>query len=142
VTDAEPRQTEDETLSALEALAVTAEETARDQKAVARAARTMADRRQRGWPWAKILDDDRPPGVLNLLGSAVRRLTATSARVRSELARALSDEGHSTRHIARRFGVTHQRISSMLQQHAARSQRAPRTSSPASLTDPGASAGP
>jgi len=52
--------------------------------------------------------------VVVLLGSSLRRLSETSSRVRGAVAAALVKEGLSTRQIAAHLGVTHQRISAML----------------------------
>lgn len=100
--------------SALEEVAATAEEVASDQRRVARRARTMQRRRDQGWSWARILDREGAPGLLELLRGSTRRLSGVTGRLARVLARELSGEGESQRRIAQRLGVTHQRISTLL----------------------------
>ena len=107
---------------ALEEVAAAADGIADDQRRVARRARTMQRQRDRGWSWARILDDERGPGLLGLLRSSARRLSESTARSAKTLARGLAEEGESRRQIARRLGVSHQRITAML--------RGPATDSP------------
>jgi CRP-like cAMP-binding protein len=100
--------------TALEDVATAADEVADDQRRVARRARAMQRQRDRGWSWAKILDREAEPGLLGLLRSSGRRLAESVALLAQALARGLTGEGESRRQIARRLGVTHQRISAML----------------------------
>jgi hypothetical protein len=107
----------------LEDVADTAEEIAAEQRQVARQARSMQRARDHGTPWADMLD--RPgagPGLLGRLKASGRQLAAATARLSQGLAEALAAEGHSDRAIARRLGVTHQRISAMLGRRLDRSQ--------------------
>ena len=101
-------------MSALEEVANTADEVAADHRSVARHARQMQRQRDRGWSWTRILDEQRPPGLLELLRRAGQRTSKVTSSVSVSLAAALSAEGHSHRQIARRLGVTHQRVSAML----------------------------
>lgn len=100
--------------SALEEVAATADEVAHEQRQVAHGARAMQRRRDRGWSWATILDSEAAPGVIALLRSSARRLASATGRLAQALVNGLSGEGESRRQIARRLGVTHQRISAML----------------------------
>lgn len=111
-------------MSALEEVATAAEEVARDQERVARRARAMQRQRDRGWSWARILDGEDAPGLLELLRGSARRLSEATGWLARNLARQLSGEGESRRQIARRLGVTHQRISALLkgEQHHAGDQ--------------------
>jgi transcriptional regulator of aromatic amino acid metabolism len=99
---------------ALDQIAEAADETALDQQRLARRARSMSRQRRLGWSWEQILQRERQPGLLSLLTRSVRRLHEVSGRFRPALAKALGDEGLSTRQIAKMLGVTHQRISAML----------------------------
>ena len=76
----------------------------------------MQRQRDRGWSWAKVLDREADPGLLELLRSSARRLAESAGHLARALARGLTGEGESRRQIARRPGVTHQRISAMLHQ--------------------------
>jgi hypothetical protein len=99
---------------ALDQIAEAADETALDQQRLARRARSMSRQRRLGWSWEQILQRERQPGLLILLTRSARRLHEVSGRFRPALAKALGDEGLSTRQIAKMLGVTHQRISAML----------------------------
>ncbi|MCA1710023.1 MAG: hypothetical protein LC808_44750 [Actinobacteria bacterium] len=100
----------------LEVVATAADDVAAEQRSVARRARTMQRQRDRGWSWAKVLDRQAEPGLLELLRSSARRLAESAGQLARALARGLTEEGESRRQIARRLGVTHQRISAMLGQ--------------------------
>lgn len=99
---------------ALEDLAISAERTSAEQQELADSARAMSRQRQSGRSWAAILDSNSHAPALSLLASSLRRLAETSSRFRSAIAAALSTEGLSTRQIASRLGVTHQRVSAIL----------------------------
>jgi hypothetical protein len=109
--------------TALEMVATAADDVATDQRRIARLARSMQRQRDRGWSWAKVLDREAEPGLLELLRSSARRLAESAAQLAQALARGLAGEGESRRQIARRLGVTHQRISAMLQQDRRSAQR-------------------
>jgi len=100
--------------SALEEVAAAADEVAADQRQVARRARAMLRQRERGWSWASILDREPMPRLLELLRRSGRRLSGATARLGRTLAIGLGEEGESRRQVARRLGVTHQRVSAML----------------------------
>lgn len=97
----------------LDELADAAEAVAADQLELARKARTAGRRRRQGWSLARILDRESEPGMLALLARSARVLNAAMGRFRETLAAGLAAEGHSTRAIAQRFGVSHQRISAI-----------------------------
>ena len=105
-------------VGALDQIAEAADETALDQQRLARRARSMSRQRRLGWSWSQILERERQPGLLVLMARSARRLHAVSGRFRPALGRALVEEGLSTRQIAKTFGVTHQRISVMLNRAA------------------------
>ena len=96
----------------LEVVEQTAEQTALEQQRVAASARALRQQ-ARERPWSMVFDRSDQP-LLHLMGGSVRRLGETNSRFRAALARALAIEGLSTRQIAARLGVTHQRISAML----------------------------
>jgi hypothetical protein len=109
------RATRDEVLAALDDLAKKIEDNAQDQRVLARRIRRLRDARAKGAPWVDVLDAETDPGALHLVGVLLSRLSEGSGRFRRELAVALRREGESIPAIARRFGVTHQRVSSLLQ---------------------------
>jgi hypothetical protein len=67
-----------------------------------------------GVPLTDALGGPGRPRVVALLGSIVDRVTLGSARLRHALVSALVRDGESVTSVATRFGVTHQRISSIL----------------------------
>ncbi len=101
-------------IRALTEVAEAADEVALDQQRLARRARSMKRQSQLGRSWSQILQRERQPGLLLLLNRSARRLHEVSGRFRPALGRVLTSEGLSTRQIAKLFGVTHQRISAML----------------------------
>lgn len=100
--------------TALEEVAAAADEVADDQRRIARRARVMQGRRDRGWTWGRILDREPVPGLLDLLRRSALRLTQATGRLARAWAQGLSAEGESRRRVAGRLGVTHQRVSAML----------------------------
>jgi hypothetical protein len=100
----------------LEEVADTADQVVTEQRQVARQARAMQRERDMGASWAEVLDqqDDRRPRLLTWMRSSGRKLALATARLSRGLAQSLSAEGHSQRAIARRLGVSHQRISMVL----------------------------
>jgi hypothetical protein len=100
--------------TALEDLATTADEVADEQRAVARQARTLQRRRDRGWSWVEILDREPGSSLIGRLRRTVTQLAGATGRIAHALAADLSAEGESRRRIARRLGVTHQRVTAML----------------------------
>lgn len=112
--DDHPTTTDQPMTTALDEVAEAAEATALEQQRLARRARSMSRQRRLGRSWSEILRRQRQPGILALLTRSARRLQEVGGRFRYALGRALVDEGLSTRQVAKEFGVSHQRISAML----------------------------
>ena len=108
--------------ASLEDVAAAADEVADEQRKVARQARSMQRRRDRGEPWAAVLDEQPSPTLLERLRRSARKLTEAVGAASHILAAGLVVEGQSHRQIARRLGVSHQRISAMLsnERHSSR----------------------
>src|SRR3954447_12839338 len=100
--------------NALEEVASAAEESAAEQRDVARRVRAIDRKRQRGWSWVRILDDEPSPGVLELVRKSARGAAAAASGLVHLVAVGLSEEGESRRRIGHRFGMSHQRISAVL----------------------------
>jgi DNA-binding transcriptional regulator LsrR (DeoR family) len=98
----------------LDQLAESAETTSAEHRMIAASARALSEEHRAGRSWAAILAGGGQPALLVLLGSSLQRLSQTSSRVRTAVAAALMEEGLSTREIAAHLGVTHQRVSAML----------------------------
>ena len=98
----------------LEKVAASADAVADDQRRVARQARQMQRRRDAGWPWTALLDGQGSPSIVELLRRGGRRLAQSRVRLMRALASGLAHEGQSQRQVARRLGITHQRVSAIL----------------------------
>jgi hypothetical protein len=100
--------------TSLDGVAAAADEVADEQRQVARQARSMQRRRERGVSWGTILDEQPSPGLLQRLRESSRKLLESTGRASRVLAAGLIAEGESRRRVAQRLGVSHQRISAML----------------------------
>jgi hypothetical protein len=100
----------------LEDVVAAAEETAAEQRRIAQVARTMERHRTRGSSWAEVLDREDGANLVDLLRRSGRRIGDATAAFTHALAAELHAEGASHRTIARRLGVSHQRVSMMLDQ--------------------------
>jgi hypothetical protein len=101
-------------LEILDGLAETVEKNARDERLLARQLRQLRAGRAAGRSWHTLLDGERGARLLELPTQILRRATEVSVVVRRRLAAGLRSEGATVPAIARRFGVTHQRISALL----------------------------
>jgi hypothetical protein len=67
-----------------------------------------------GIPLGETIGDTGKPRSLTLLSRIVNRLNLSSARLRRAFVVSLVEEGEGVNSVARRFHVTHQRISAIL----------------------------
>jgi hypothetical protein len=102
----------------LETIAAEADAVADDQRRVARDARTMQRRLERGWSWSRVLGDEQPVHILERARASSKRLVGLTGHLGLTIARALAGEGESRRRIASRLGVSHQRVTAMLRSRA------------------------
>jgi hypothetical protein len=100
--------------TALQRAADSAEETAREQQALARRLRTVQRQRDRGMTWGEVLDRGAAAEALSLLRRSAARVTSSLRALSQTIVRGLAAEGESRRKIAARLGVTHQRITAMI----------------------------
>lgn len=105
---------DDPVVQAIDRLTDVIEENARDERVLARRLRRLRDGRVAGRPWRRLLDSEPDPGALMVVGRMLARMSGASGGLRRSLARAVRSEGETVSEIARRFGVTHQRVSTIL----------------------------
>lgn len=130
--------TGDEVLDALDAVVRALADCERHiADALTRAAAVRAERAG-GASWAEIYGGAEAPLVLELMTAVLAALSDTGSVLRRAEARALYDEGLSMDKIARLFGVSRQRVSSLLSAPAGGGARAagPRRGGGLALTDP------
>jgi hypothetical protein len=101
-------------VSSLDDLARAVDESARDQRQLARKIRQFRDGRLKGRTWHEILAREPKPEALHLVAGILRRVSPVSAGLRRLLARGLRAEGATMPQIGERFGVSHQRVSTLL----------------------------
>lgn len=104
----------DPAAEALDGVAAVASEVATEQRRVAGIARTMARRHRHGASLRQLVDDDAGQRLVVLLRDSAALLVGIAGRLQRVLVKGLSAEGLSTRQIGSHFGVSHQRISSLL----------------------------
>ena len=103
----------------LEEVASTAEEVVAEQQEVAERARHLKQERARRSSWVEAWDRQPAPSLLARLRAGSRRLAETTSRFSRVTAREMAAEGASRRAIARRLGVSHQRVTSLLNRQGA-----------------------
>ena len=96
----------------LEDLAAAADAAADDERHVARRARAMQRQRDRGRSWLEVLETEAT--AIELARRGARRAAEVATMLAGAIVRGLSSEGQSRRKIAQRLGVSHQRITAML----------------------------
>jgi hypothetical protein len=76
--------------------------------------REVGEDRRRGNPWRELLEGPRTRKLLQLSGSASQRLSTVAARLRRAVARGLAGNGMRVGEVAKYLGVSHQRVSVLL----------------------------
>jgi hypothetical protein len=116
--DSATRSSGDSTLRALEALSSALAEMGKDQRLLEERLKDLHRQRSKGRAWHEILDEEDPPGTMQLVSRVLACLAKASGTLRKELVDSLRREGVSIPAIARLFGVTHQRVSNLLRRPA------------------------
>lgn len=106
--------TQDEVLTTLEDLLLSLERVEGRFRAVRDRAGFLRGERARGHDYLTIAQREERPLIVELLTEAISELHDASGRFRRAEARALHREGVTMDRIAEVFGVTRQRISSLL----------------------------
>ncbi len=109
-----PDSSEDPALEALDELCATARQMiARAEQILERAAYIQGERAA-GAPYREIVPAEPRPLIVELISATLSELADAGSRWRRAEARALHGEGLTMDVIARLFGVTRQRVSSLL----------------------------
>ena len=98
----------------MDEVAATAEAVAADQRRLAGSARATARRWRGGDSWSVLSEHGAVREIGSGLASGAAVVAVAVARLRESLFEALVAEGWSIRRLGRHFGVSHQRVSSML----------------------------
>lgn len=98
----------------MDEVAATAETVAADQRRLAGSARATARRWRNGGSWSGLSEQGTPQEIVGGLSSGAADMAMAVAGLREALFRALVAEGWTIRRVGRYFGVSHQRVSSML----------------------------
>ncbi len=86
------------------------EESARREAALSRQLDAMKKARRAGREWREVLANDANMHAVTVVGEIARRLGESGAAFRRTLALALVREGDGLSEIARRFGISRQRV--------------------------------
>jgi hypothetical protein len=105
---------EDAVVEAIDDVSNAVEENVSDQEDLLSELGRIRHDRVVGIPLQESIDGAGQPRALVLLSRVTKRLTLGSARLRRALVTSLLQEGEGVNSLAKRFGVTHQRISSIL----------------------------
>jgi len=104
----------DEVAGALDALSDAIERNSGDERMLLGRIHGLRRARSGGAGMTAALENEPSPGTMQLLGRILSRLMEASGTARRSLARNMRAEGTSIPAIARIFGVTHQRVSNIL----------------------------
>lgn len=104
----------DAVVATLDEVADELDSTARETSAVARRVRRLRQARAKGRPVREIFRAEPARALLGRLASVSARLATATGSLRRLVARALVDEGLRVGEIAERLGVSHQRVSKVV----------------------------
>ena len=101
-------------LDALDAVVDALRENARINQAAVRQARDVTLLRRRGLSWRQILGEGEQPLIVEMLTDNLERIQTAGSGLRRASAAALHAEGATMEEIGALFGVSRQRVSSLL----------------------------
>ena len=105
---------EDAVVEAIDEVSIAIEENVSDQEDLLSELGQIRHDRVAAISLQESIGEAGQPRALVLLNRVTQRLTLVSARLRRALVTSLVQEGESVNSVAKRFEVTHQRISSIL----------------------------
>lgn len=108
----------DDADTALAALGAQLEASIADLESARRRVRELQELREDGLGWRDIVPREKRPLIVESVTRALDGLGAVGGRFRREEAVALHAEGETIAGIGRLFGVSRQRVSAYLQEHA------------------------
>jgi hypothetical protein len=114
-----PSTTDDEFLDALTALEATLADESRRARLIKKRIAQIRRRRSSGESYTDIVSNNDSPLIVQLLTESSLALDTSGSDVRRAEARALYAEGLTMDQIAEHFGVTRQRVSTLLQRNHA-----------------------
>ena len=104
----------DPVVEALDTVVDALRENARVNQAAVRQARDILQMRGRGHSWREILGNGSHPLIVEMLSDNLDRIQTAGSQLRRESAAALHAEGATMEEIGALFGVSRQRVSSLL----------------------------
>ena len=104
----------DPVVEALDSVVDALRENARVNQAAVRQARDILQLRARGHSWRQILGNGSHPLIVEMLTDNLERIQTAGSQLRRESAAALHAEGATMEEIGALFGVSRQRVSSLL----------------------------
>jgi DNA-directed RNA polymerase specialized sigma24 family protein len=107
---------EDAFLRALDDLETALEDNRERAQAMKRRIAQIRRKRNAGDTWSSIVAGEAPPLIVQLVTESSRALDEHGSRVRRTEVLTLHDEGMTMEQIAEKFGVTRQRVSSLLRE--------------------------
>jgi len=105
---------DDPVIGVIEDVSSAVEENLSDERDLLLELQRVREERVAGVPLRQAIGKDGRPRSLVLIGRIAARMTRAGARWQHAVARSLAHEGESVTSIARRFEVSHQRISTIL----------------------------
>jgi DNA-binding ferritin-like protein (Dps family) len=104
----------DEVLAALADLLAAAEQVEESVQILRKRAALLETARAAGVPYRELVGEEHRPLIAELLTDTIKRFEAAGTRFRQAQALALHREGMTLSQVARLFGLTRQRISTLL----------------------------
>ena len=108
-------QSDDAAVEALATLIEQLEHTTAQLRAASERAHELIEQRSGGRSWHEIVSSEERPLIVERITRALDDLGAAGSHFRREEARALQREGLSITDISKLFGVTRQRVSTLVQ---------------------------
>lgn len=106
--------------AALDNMADAADRVVVQSRQLAHDSRLASEERAGGTPAGAAMSSGQWPRILQMSGEIARTVLSASAGLRRALVRQLHIEGFRTSSISRMFGVSHQRVTTLMREHGGR----------------------